>query len=270
MKRPSFQFYPADWRKDAALQSCSMAAQGLWINLMCIAHECEPYGHLIVNGRAMTPAQIARLVGLSAKECGNLLQEIIDTGVIETNSEGVMYSRRMVRDEQVRNARAEGGKAGSSHGWKGAEYGAKGGRPRKETGDKKPPLYPPPSSSSSSSPSVSEPIGSEEKPAKRAVITKPEGITDEVWQGFLAIRKAKKAPLSAAALEGIQREATKAGINLQEALLMCCTRGWQGFKAEWVTGNTVAGVAAPVKAGRHSGFEKIDYREGINADGTFA
>lgn len=151
MKRPAFQFYPADWRKDAALQSCSMAAQGLWINLLCIAHECEPYGHLIVNGRAMKAEQIARLVGLSAKECAKLLQEIIDTGVIESNDEGVMYSRRMVKDEAVRNARAEGGKAGSLHGIKGAEHGIKGGRPRKETGDKKPPLEPPPSSSSSTS-----------------------------------------------------------------------------------------------------------------------
>ena len=30
MKRPAFQFYPSDWRKDMALQSCSVAARGLW------------------------------------------------------------------------------------------------------------------------------------------------------------------------------------------------------------------------------------------------
>jgi len=157
VKRPSFQFYPADWRKDAALQSCSMAAQGLWINLMCIAHECEPYGHLVVNGKPMLPAQIARLVGLSAKECERLLDELLDAGVSASNQEGAFYSRRMVRDEEVRNRRAEGGKAGSEFGKLGAEHGRKGGRPRKETGDKKPPFNPPPSSSSSSSTSVNTP-----------------------------------------------------------------------------------------------------------------
>lgn len=151
MKRPSFQFYPADWRKDAALQSCSIAAQGLWINLMCIAHECEPYGHLIINGKPMAAPQIGRLVGLSAKECQALIDELSDAGVLSFDEEGAIYSRRMVKDEQVRNARAAGGKAGSEHGIKGAEHGKKGGRPRKETGDKKPPLEPPPSSSSSSS-----------------------------------------------------------------------------------------------------------------------
>ena len=114
MKRPAFQFYPADWRKDAALQSCSLAAQGLWINLMCIAHECEPYGHLEINGRAMTTAQMARLVGLSEKECAKLLQELTLSGAASITDEGEIYSRRMVRDERLRNVRAEAGKLGGN------------------------------------------------------------------------------------------------------------------------------------------------------------
>lgn len=163
MKRPAFQFYPADWRKDMALQSCSVAARGLWMDMMCIAHECEPYGHLTVNGRPMTSAQIGRHTGLSERECSRLIEELEDAGVFSRTEEGVIFSRRMVHDEDVRNRRGEGGKAGSSHGAKGAEHGAKGGRPRKEKGgsenppsdeergDTKPPLEPPPSSSSSSS-----------------------------------------------------------------------------------------------------------------------
>jgi len=171
MKRPAFQFYPADWRKDAALQSCSVAAQGLWINAMCIAHECEPYGHLTVNGRAMSPAQVARLVGLSAKECEGLLLELKDAGVSAYTEDGALYSRRMVRDEALRNKRASGGAAGGEHGSKGAAHGSKGGRPKDpgrgggddgqgglnnppseaQSGNGEPPNKPPPSSSSSSS-----------------------------------------------------------------------------------------------------------------------
>lgn len=165
VKRPAFQFYPADWRKDAALQSCSVAAQGLWINALCIAHECEPYGHLTVNGKPMSAAQIGRLVGLSAKECTGLLAELHDAGVVSIADDGAYFSRRMVRDEDLRNRRANGGSEGAEHGAKGAEHGHKGGRPRKDQGgienpptdeargDTKPPLKPPPSSSSSSSPS---------------------------------------------------------------------------------------------------------------------
>ena len=139
MKRPAFQFYPSDWRADTALQSCSLSAQGLWINLIAIAHDCTPYGHLVVNGRPMPSAQIARLVGLSGKECDRLLAELSEAGVTSLSDTGAIYSRRMVRDEDLRNRRAEGGHAGAQHGVKGAEHGSKGGRPRKRSGDEQPP-----------------------------------------------------------------------------------------------------------------------------------
>lgn len=155
MKRPAFQFYPADWRKDVELQSCSMSAQGLWINAMCLAHECEPYGHLTVNGKGMTTAQLARQVGLGAREAQALLDELLDAGVARQSDQGAIYSKRMVEDEDLRNRRAAGGAAGAEHGVKGAKDGKKGGRPHANKGGSETPLVgsaePPPSSSSSSS-----------------------------------------------------------------------------------------------------------------------
>ena len=62
----------------------------------------------------------------------------------------------------------------------------------------------------------------------------PDGVATEVWDGFLKVRKAKKAPVTEAALAGIQREARKAGWSLNAALTECCARGWAGFKADWV------------------------------------
>lgn len=163
MKRPAFQFYPADWRRDAALQSCSVAARGLWIELMCVMHDCDPYGVLAVNGRPMSSAQLARLVGEQEKAVVRMLAELEDAGVCSRDEEGRLFSRRMVKDERVREARAAGGQAGAEHGYKGGEHGKKGGRPRKsevgmvvgEITPLKTPLEfieePPPSSSSSSS-----------------------------------------------------------------------------------------------------------------------
>jgi len=62
------------------------------------------------------------------------------------------------------------------------------------------------------------------------------GISEQVAKDFIAIRKAKKAPLTETAVAGIQREADKAGLTLQSAIELCCARGWSGFKADWVTG----------------------------------
>lgn len=62
----------------------------------------------------------------------------------------------------------------------------------------------------------------------------PDGVDETVWQDFLKLRKAKKAPVTDTAIDGIRREADKAGMTLADALAMCCKRGWQGFDADWV------------------------------------
>ncbi len=79
MKRPSFQFYPSDWRKDPALSACSIGARGLWIELLCIAHESDLYGHLSINDKPMNTAQIARMVGETPAIVARLMQGRIST-----------------------------------------------------------------------------------------------------------------------------------------------------------------------------------------------
>lgn len=73
--------------------------------------------------------------------------------------------------------------------------------------------------------------------AQKRVLLKPESVDEKIWADFMAVRKAKRAPLTETALRGIEREARKANLSLQDVLAMCCERGWQGFKAEWVIEN---------------------------------
>lgn len=207
MKRPSFQFYPADWRKDAALQSCSLAAQGLWINLMCIAHECEPYGHLTINGSPMAPAQIGRLVGLQKKECEALIAELRDALVCDFTDGGVMFSRRMVRDERLRNTRAECGRLGGNPSLLGRKVKQKDNQATNQT--------PTPSSSSSASANTSVPNGTgAEAPTDRdlvfangvALLT-AAGVKESNARSFLAAQC--KAHGEAAVLSALNRCASE-------------------------------------------------------------
>ena len=69
---------------------------------------------------------------------------------------------------------------------------------------------------------------------KTTVVVCPDFVEQQVWNDFLSIRKAKKAPMTETALKGIEREAKKAGWSLEKAISECVTRGWQSFKAEWV------------------------------------
>lgn len=114
MKRPAFQFYPADWRKDPALSTCSLAARGLWIELMCVAHEAENYGVLAINGRPMTIQQIARSVGESVPAVTKLMGELEGAGVFSRDETGSVFSRRMVKDERLRDVRAAAGRLGGN------------------------------------------------------------------------------------------------------------------------------------------------------------
>lgn len=72
------------------------------------------------------------------------------------------------------------------------------------------------------------------KGRKDSKIEKPSGVSEQVWNDFIALRKAKRAPLSATALATIAKEAEKAAMHIEEALTECVTRGWQSFKAEWI------------------------------------
>jgi hypothetical protein len=68
----------------------------------------------------------------------------------------------------------------------------------------------------------------------------PEGVSPSTWQDFKKHRKAKKSPITDTAIDGISREAEKAGWTLENALSEICSRGWTGFKAEWVANDKPA------------------------------
>lgn len=72
-----------------------------------------------------------------------------------------------------------------------------------------------------------------EKSRSATVVATPDGVSDVVWADFKKLRAAKKSPITQTAIDGIAREAQKAGLKLGVVLGMCCERGWVGFKAEW-------------------------------------
>ncbi|HQS59682.1 MAG TPA: hypothetical protein PKZ37_14985 [Gallionellaceae bacterium] len=78
-KRPSFQFYPADWRNNAKLRRCSEAARGSWIDVLCLMHDSDEYGVL-----RWPLSDISRAAGVSLK----LLKELVDREVLKGGDKG--------------------------------------------------------------------------------------------------------------------------------------------------------------------------------------
>lgn len=114
---PFIKFYPSDWLSEESLRLVSVAARGLWIDLLCLMAKNERRGYLELNGGVNpTPVQLARLVGLAAHEVEALLGELKQAGTCSVDEKGVIYSRRLVRDTELYN--------------QAVSYGKKGGNPR--------------------------------------------------------------------------------------------------------------------------------------------
>lgn len=130
MKRPSFQFYPGDWRSNAKLRRCTEAARGAWMDILCVLHDAEEYGVL-----RWPLADVARAAGVPLK----LVRELVDKAVLKGADAGAApyvfapshagklgeqvtlvapldgpcwYSSRFVRDEWVRQRRGSGTRFG--------------------------------------------------------------------------------------------------------------------------------------------------------------
>lgn len=112
-KNPWMKFFPADWRADPQLRLCGLAARGLWAEMLCLMHTAEPYGHLVINGRPLSDAQLAGLCGVPVADVAPLLRELEDAGVFSRTDDGILFCRRMIRDDQKRLDGERAAKAGT-------------------------------------------------------------------------------------------------------------------------------------------------------------
>jgi hypothetical protein len=149
------KFWWRDHQGDAALRACSLAARGYWMELLCVAHEAEKVGHVLINGKKPNGRQLAAIAGCTEREAKKHEAELEEAGVFSRLPDGTIYSRRMVKDA----AASEAGREHIEKRWNGA----------------KPPDPPNrvPIREPSSQP-ISEPISQASSPPGRAPIFPPD------------------------------------------------------------------------------------------------
>lgn len=82
MKRPSFQFYPADWKGNANLRRCSKAARGDWMDILCVLHDSDQYG--------VVRWPLADLVNAAGADM-KLVREMVSKGVLKGAESGRVF-----------------------------------------------------------------------------------------------------------------------------------------------------------------------------------
>lgn len=66
-------------------------------------------------------------------------------------------------------------------------------------------------------------------------LERPSSVSEQVWQDWMRIRKAKSLPLTGTAWRKIVAEINLSGLTPQQAIELCCENGWAGFKASWLS-----------------------------------
>ncbi len=129
MKRPSFQFYPADWQANSNLRRCSHEEKGIWLDVLCLLHDQEEYGICrwslkeIAQAIGCTSAKLSGLITKGVLKGADTSQDVDElvyvprsgrkdgapVTLIGKQKGPLWYSSRMVVDEYKRVVRAESG-----------------------------------------------------------------------------------------------------------------------------------------------------------------
>ncbi|MFA7177770.1 MAG: hypothetical protein WC114_11015 [Smithellaceae bacterium] len=223
-KLPAFQFYPGDWMKDPDLRRCSCFARGLLMDLLCLCFESSVRGVLCnQDGSPWSVDDIQRAAGVIESDVFySALAELETKNVLSRDGNGCLVSRRMVRDEHLRQIRAECGSKG------GSKTGSKQQANSKQKGQQKGP----PSSSSSSS-SSSSVIDTPVVPFRLdwSSVTFPDGCDTERVRAavleWLSYRRAIKKPYKMPAKQ-VSLLLAEHGADLPAAVSTSIANGWIG------------------------------------------
>lgn len=115
MDRPWWKFCGRDWLNDLELRKCSLAARGLWIDMLALMNEGHPYGYMATKSGPVSAAELSHIARIPHIKCTSLLRELESNKVFSRGIDGgVIFSRRMVRDEELRIIKQSSGKRGGN------------------------------------------------------------------------------------------------------------------------------------------------------------
>ncbi len=113
-----------------------------------------------------------------------------------------------------------------------------------------------------------EPLTKNQVGKRSKAATPPQDVDAEVWGDWKQLRKAKRATVTETVVNEARKEATKAGMSLNQFLKEWCLRGSQGLKAEWLKDKSSSQVLTPYQQSvRSAGLSIFGDVEKLYEDG---
>jgi hypothetical protein len=111
-KNPWSKWYWQDWESDTGLRASSLASQGLWMRMLSIMARSKKKGFLLDGESKMESKTLAKLVGEQVPVIDALLAELYSHSVYGQTDDGIIFNRRMARESELSEIRAEAGRLG--------------------------------------------------------------------------------------------------------------------------------------------------------------
>jgi hypothetical protein len=119
--KPATLWFWDDWFSSFDVRACSLAARGLWVDMLGIMARAEIKGTLAINGKQLDDKTLATISGITITGIKPLLIELEDNGVFSKLSDGTIINRRMFneseRKELISQIRSRAGKKGAKTRW---------------------------------------------------------------------------------------------------------------------------------------------------------
>jgi uncharacterized protein YdaU (DUF1376 family) len=120
--QPYLPLYVQDFLSDEKLAYCSASSTGVYIRIMCLMHKSETYGKILLKQKfKQSDKQIKNFASQLAVQmpydfntilCA--LEELVDSKVL-SEEPCALIQKRMVRDDEISEARALSGKKGGKN-----------------------------------------------------------------------------------------------------------------------------------------------------------
>ena len=232
---PYCKWYPRDWLGDPLLRMMAPADKGVWIDLLSVMMMADPYGHLAVNGRAMTDEEAARLIGTDIGTYKGCVEHLVSAGVPSFTESGVMFSRRLVRDYARYMKASESGHKG-------------GGNPRLQKNKPETRSQKPEATQPIKVPFIDTYIGMVSFP----LLKTPEFAT--AFDSWLEFRKAKKAPATERVIHTVLSRLSERPTQAVAAIDTCMVAGWTDVRWDWIDNRNAKQTPIANPANRTSAY----------------